>query len=128
VRTGTGVIKFWDPRENGAPRGPRILTFLGPPIVILGAPSNFHSGAAGRKVCYIRMSEPVKSSSSINVEGWSNESTQVSTMDSASTSDKPDASAPTDDNLLDRRFVIHRYLSQKSYPANFTKVDKHALA
>ena len=49
-------------------------------------------------------------------------------MDSASTSDKPDASAPTDDNHPDGRFVIHRYLSQKSYPANFAKVDKRALA
>ena len=28
--TWTGVIKFWGPRENGAPRGPRILTFWGP--------------------------------------------------------------------------------------------------
>ena len=25
-----GVIKFWGPRQNGAPRGPRILTFWGP--------------------------------------------------------------------------------------------------
>ena len=40
-------------------------------------------------------------------------------MDSASISDKPDASAPTDD--------IHRYHSQKSYPAKFAKVDKRAL-
>ena len=51
-------------------------------------------------------------------------------MDSASTSDKSDASAATDDNHPDGWFsyrVIHRYLSQKSYPANFAKEDKHAL-
>ena len=52
-------------------------------------------------------------------------------MDSASTSNKPDASATTDDNHSDGRFsysVIHRYFSQKSYPANFARVDKRALA
>jgi len=79
-------------------------------------------------------------------------------MDSASTSDKPDASDPqqlttiiqTEDIALypglltpsDTRWdekawvrgyerysysVIHHYLSQKSYPANFTKVYKHVL-
>ena len=51
-------------------------------------------------------------------------------MDSASTLDKPDASEATDDNHLDGLFsysVIHRYLSQKSYPANFANEDKHAL-
>ena len=43
-------------------------------------------------------------------------------MDSASISDKPDASAITDDNVdLVTESVIHRYLSQKSYPANFAK-------
>ena len=96
--------------------------------MILGLLSNLCNGAAGRKVCYIRMSGPVKSSSSINVEGWSNESTHVSIMDSATTSDKPDTSAPTDNNHPNGRFVIHRYLSQKSYPANFAKADKCALA
>ena len=67
--------------------------------------SNSCNGTAGRKVGYIRMSGPVKISSSINVEGWSNDSTQGTTMDSASTSDKPDASAPTDDNHPYGRFI-----------------------
>jgi len=29
-KSGTGVIKIWGPRDNGAPRGPRLLTFWGP--------------------------------------------------------------------------------------------------
>ena len=57
-------------------------------------------------------------------------------MDSASTSDKPDASAATDDNhshgidiksYIYGHIVIYLYFSQKSYPANFAKEDKHAL-
>ena len=63
---GAGVIKFWGPRENGAPRGPRILTFWGPHCDF-GAPFELvqYNGVAGRKVGYIRMSGPVKISSSI---------------------------------------------------------------
>jgi len=53
-------------------------------------------------------------------------------MDSASTSDKTDASAPTDDNHPDGRFITVLFTAttamQKSYPANFAKVDKCALA
>ena len=48
-------------------------------------------------------------------------------MDSATTSDKPDASAPTDDNHLDGGFITVLF-SQKNYPAKFAKVDKRALA
>jgi len=53
-------------------------------------------------------------------------------MDSASTSDKPDASAPTDDNRPDGRFIAVLFTAttatRKSYPANFAKVDKRAQA
>jgi len=52
-------------------------------------------------------------------------------MDSASTSDKPDASAPTDDNHPDGRFITVLFTAttdMQSYPANFAKVDKRALA
>ena len=52
-------------------------------------------------------------------------------MDSASTSDKPDASAPTDDSHPDGTFITVLFTAttamQKSYPANFAKVDKRAL-
>jgi len=51
-------------------------------------------------------------------------------MDSASTSDEPDASAATNDNHPEGTFshsIIHHYHSQKSYPANFAKEDKRAL-
>ena len=58
-----------------------------------------------------------------NREGWNNDSLQGFTMDSASTLDKPGASLATDNHHPDRKFsysVIHCYLRQKSYPANFT--------
>ena len=63
----------------------------------------------------------------LNVEMWSNDSTQGSTMDIASPSDKPDTSAATNDNHPGGRFSYSVSYSplQKNYRAN---VDKHALA
>ena len=62
-------------------------------------------------------------------------STHKLTMESAIT-DSPDASSATDDqcqgssSTADGRFsysVIHNYLSKQSYPAHFSKEDKHAF-
>ena len=68
---------------------------------ILGTPLNLCNGMAGRKVWHIRMSGPVKSSIKWRREEQS-DSICGSTMDSASTSDKPDASTATDNNHPDR--------------------------
>ena len=77
-----------------------------------------------------RMSEPVKRS--IKGQRWSNDSSQGSTMDRATTSDKQGASSATTtdsestnaDHPTDGRFnftAIHHYLSDSTYPAGFTK-------
>ena len=67
---------------------------------ILGPPLNLCNGTAGRKVWHIRMSGPVKSSIKWRREEQS-DSICGTTMDSASTSDKPDASTATDNNHPD---------------------------
>ena len=73
-----------DPYENGAPRGPRILTFWGPHRDF-GAPfelAQWHGGEESlAQLFHTRMSGPVKRS--IQWGRVEHSSTQGSTLDSA---------------------------------------------